>query len=664
MQNQKPALATLLETGKVPIFIGVTGHRNPRMEENDKIKLDEALDRVFRDLSGKCRHTEFILLTSLAAGADQLVADYARRKGMRYGVVLPMDTDRYFTRRGEDDVPDFQDGDIKTAKELMEDLHCAFVYTMPEGNNSELSGHDEGQLLFMETARFISDNCFAQIALWDGKLDDKTIAGTGATVRDSLHGMTYRVSRFPGITIPETRPIYHIYTPRKNAEHKSYDYQMRRIFPEPLFETGRKWFTLNEAAQSGDKAVSDLFRDKWHKPEDERSKRITAILRSIDLYNGDVEKCAASIVGKEPEDFTVNDAGPRAELCKHTYHAADTLAGKYQTLRKRGALAIIWLAGISYIFLNAFSDLASNPLFLILYLALLGTAGIVWFFVKRRVLHTRFVTYRALAEGMRVQYYWYAAKVSDNNDYAAQAQDHYLRRQTGHVEWIRHAIRAVNLAALTVEDSRSISADAAKIAADRWLGRMDEQDPVTREWHHPTADISKNGQAGYYLSSSLRSRKNLCMPSGVRKHSIPLSKRYRKHRRLRALTYIAMGISLALALGLAVCHVLAPDSAIVTEYSTLIMFVSGAMPVLAMIFREIGDRMGYEEDLDRFVWYYSVFKRAIVQIDELWRYSSLDSAELLKRINAILLDIGKESLVENADWVMLNERRTPQIPAN
>ena len=53
--------------------------------------------------------------------------------------------------------------------------------------------------------------------------------------------------------------------------------------------------------------------------------------------------------------------------------------------------------------------------------------------------------YRALAEALRIQFFWHVAGVP------AKVVDHYLRKQRGALEWIRNALRAWDAEALPDE---------------------------------------------------------------------------------------------------------------------------------------------------------------------------------------------------------------------
>lgn len=701
------------EIHRIPVFIGVTGHRNIRADGEDLIQLKEAVKGAITEICSNCKYTDFILLTSLAAGADQIAAEAVnemaedprnRKKSIRFAAVLPMDQKEYFSRETSHG-PDFTDEQRRNAELLMRSKHCAFVYTLPNQNRSSMDGDiSQTDLQFREAARFISDSSFAGIALWDGMLAPDIQAGTGSTVRDFLHGKAYHRSSFPYITIPETRPIYHIYTPREGAPvRKDIDYRMRRLFPEPLLETGEKWFTLNGMS---DGEIIESFNSKtWHKVGAERERKIKCHLAAIERFNKDATAYADFIAKKgyslntrnanwntnSAFNQTSDESGmylhpePRAELCEKYYMAADALSQKFQNKRKHNIWWIVWIAGMAYITLNVFSDIVQNPWLLLLYLVLLVVAVLIHSREEKKSYHSRFVDYRTLAEGLRVQYFWYAADIKSKDAEPALAQNYYLRRQKGQIEWVRQSIRSINILAITeYTDKRNATLNDLKKVSELWLGRMDVKDEASGTWYNPTFGLKQNGQVGYFLATSLKSKNGINLPNrpslsenatdkekkelrkAIKKEALLLSEKYRIHRLLAWITKICIGTSMFIAVALVICMFAIPDHAVVQQYGDPAMFIAGLLPVIAMVLREISVQMGYEEDVDRYAWYYNAFKRAVIEIDEVCEDKDIQRSEYEKTvvIKDILFEIGEEALIENADWVMLNSKRVPEVPSN
>ena len=656
---------------KIPVFIGMTGHRVFRTNGDDLARLRASVIEALQEIRSDFKHTEFILLTSLAAGADQLVAEIAASIGMRYAVVLPMPR-KQFLSRVVNGIPDFTEEQSANALRLMGDTkHCAFVYELP------VTGDDETK--FRETARFISDNSYAGIALWDGRFDEYATAGTGVAVRDALHGVTYRSDCFPGITVPETRPIYHICTPRVTDEPRAYDFMIRRLFPEPLLETGDSWFHLNAELEQGEAAVLEKFGSHWERVGQQRQKGVKENIRLVDRFNGDVSKYAAKFAAEPSKiDYSglMHTEGTRADVCLRYFSAADNLAMIYQKRRQHCGIALILLAGVSYTFLNAFSDLFDHWSFLGLYIVLLIIAYVAWQIVDNHHLHNSFVTNRALAEGLRVQYFWDCADVKAPGGIEAQAQDYYLRRQKSRMEWIRYSLRAINLIAAAEYPAVSTSLADVVDVSDAWLGKMDVYNEKNGRWEYPvTGKLSDNGQSGYFLSSSLSRRDVVTLPESIDPESVKLSVKYVQSTRLNRWAMALLIVSGVIVGLTAIILIFLPGvserlSHVITGELTirdLLIFISGLLPIGAMVLREINHFMGFSDDVERYEWYYNIFKRAIVEIDECRRdtHHVLPTDEdKCSAIKARLFDIGKEALIENADWLMLNENRVPEVPSN
>ena len=65
----------LRKLAKIPVVVGVTGHRDYLPEEREK--LADLVRKELRAIRERCPHSPMVLLTSLAEGADQLAAEAA-----------------------------------------------------------------------------------------------------------------------------------------------------------------------------------------------------------------------------------------------------------------------------------------------------------------------------------------------------------------------------------------------------------------------------------------------------------------------------------------------------------------------------------------------------------------------------------------------------------
>lgn len=68
------------ETGKIPVIVGVTGHRDLREQDIDRLK--SAVRAGLESLQSEYPNSEIKVMTSLAEGADQLCAETAVEMGL------------------------------------------------------------------------------------------------------------------------------------------------------------------------------------------------------------------------------------------------------------------------------------------------------------------------------------------------------------------------------------------------------------------------------------------------------------------------------------------------------------------------------------------------------------------------------------------------------
>lgn len=155
-----------MTTGQLqtPLLIGISGHCD--LLSRDTANLEGAVNQVMSDLQR--RHT-LTLLSSLAEGADRLVAKVALELGIDIIVPLPMTTED-FTR-------DFQFAASKAEfAEIAARSKDMFVVPLA------CQPRDDG---YLAATVYVVEHCDILIALWDGKPSDK-VGGTADAVRRKL----------------------------------------------------------------------------------------------------------------------------------------------------------------------------------------------------------------------------------------------------------------------------------------------------------------------------------------------------------------------------------------------------------------------------------------------------------------------------------------------
>jgi uncharacterized membrane protein len=220
-------------------------------------------------------------------------------------------------------------------------------------------------------------------------------------------------------------------------------------------------------------------------PRTSRSASLPARYRSVFECSNEFSRDARNHAQRIAADAMTLNAGDGAEDLRHSVHdidrtfgVADWLATRYQkkSLLVLGATHVLaLLMGIMYIiYTNVFSESA----FIIAFVLLFALITAIHSWGRRMEWQRRSLDYRALAEGLRVQFYWAAAGVAGDRT-TKYAFENFLQMQDPDLGWIRNVMRVAG----TESDASPHSDEAGlKYVEREWIGR------------------GKSGQLGYYLA--------------------------------------------------------------------------------------------------------------------------------------------------------------------
>ena len=409
-----------MDSERLPITVGVTGHRNLRPEDRDRLRAGVAA--IFDKLRRRHPSTPLLVLSSLAEGADRLVAEVALEQGMPIYAPLPMERAEY--------EKDFlqEKGSTEEFSRLLGRASGSFVVPFAAGVTAENVHEAENRSeQYAMAGKFILRHCHILLALWDGHRAEKT-GGTSQMVR-------YRLSGFPVTDLPDwtalfpadAGPVYHLVTPRVSNPRPDGAYALRKYYTNFLF-SGHQTDRENEV---------------------EAEKIFFYLLKRTDAFNRDrvrfhrkepaFRRSAAQLA---PATSSVS-APATAEPLLSRFGAADVMAGYYRD-RRLFSLGLLSLFLIPASLLLADDDNQRfSPdqrwwcLLGFLFSVLISLFVVIW--VRLRRIDAKYLDYRALAEGLRILYFWRMGGLHD--DVAAQ----YLRKQRSELDWIRCAIRATDL---------------------------------------------------------------------------------------------------------------------------------------------------------------------------------------------------------------------------
>ncbi len=407
-------------------MVGVTGHRD--LSAEDRLPLEAAVRRLLERLKRDYPASPLLIISPLAEGADRLAARVALAMGAELVAPLPFGRAEY-----EKDFPETA-GEFAELYDSERTIHRIELPAVEPADGEGLSLADRRELQYALAGAYVARHSHILLALWDGR-DSDSVGGTAQVVgyrrtgrfgfadavgeRLELAPDPFALSGTP-LDPHDTGAVYYVATPRKG--HASPD---------------------------------DPFAGRWLQPEHARELvegdalplQLSATLVKIDAFNADATRLDArarsEVEAGERQLYAGPLAGASPSLAglRRSYALADALASRYQ----RETYAVMWLVyGLAMLAVLCFEMYAhifpsTDPrviVFLAGYIALLGIADGIYLVSRHRQSQNKFQDYRAVAEGLRVQFYWRVAGL------AHSAADFYLRKQRDELAWIREAIRA------------------------------------------------------------------------------------------------------------------------------------------------------------------------------------------------------------------------------
>lgn len=397
------------------LVVGVTSHRNIAPHEVEPIRAQ------VRHLLGQLQHefpdSPLAVLSSLAEGGDQLVAQEGLAIGANLIVPLPFARDLY--------ARDFSDAEARGNFESL--CARAQVIELPllPGHSVEEVHRDgvERDRQYAQAGMFVARHCHLLLAIWDGK-DSSKLGGTAQIVDYYLTGALpsaferrRRTQRWLAGGGDE-RLLCHIVCSRKTPDGAP---------AEPLQPGQVIWRTADVAGEP-DGPMPLAFR-RVFKHADEFNLDATKYCEEIAAFHAEID-----------EQHGATTCGTTARL----FATADWLAMHFQKRVLLGLRIIYTAAALMGIAFTAYDNLPRSDNMLYVFLLLFSVGVITSIIAKRRAWHRKYLDYRALAEGLRVQCYWRRAGISLTTD-PEFAHDSLMQKQDIELGWVRNVMRSAGL---------------------------------------------------------------------------------------------------------------------------------------------------------------------------------------------------------------------------
>ena len=332
-------------------------------------------------------------------------------------------------------------------------------------------------------------------------------------------------------------------------------------------------------------------------------------MEKVNEFNRDARKHPTIIKWKNRLQPAMIDALPLDQRSLYgSYAFADGLAIRFQNNRKRTTTSLIFIAVLAALlyslYTNAFSDC---PAVLFFYPFSLVVGLIVfWWSVKRRGFY-KHIEYRALAEALRIQFYFSMAGLDHN------VADHYSVKQKTSMQWIWFAMHGIGSRPRGT-GSGETGWEGLRFAKTHWIEE----------------------QIGYFGNRSKEDNGKLG-----------------RWNRGISWTYI-LGILLALGLWQAdQCGVLFTVAADARKW----WFVAiGLSPVISAAISTYLDKMAFVQQANSYVWMKDLFSEGDRQ------YEQAVAANDVAQAKQAILKLGLEALAENSDWFLYHRDRPLDIP--
>jgi hypothetical protein len=302
----------------------------------------------------------------------------------------------------------------------------------------------------------------------------------------------------------------------------------------------------------------------------------------------------------EKEDHAVLPPGLRD--IDHVFRAADWLAIHFQKrthLALRATHLLALLMGLMYI---AYSDMVPMRIFLYGFLGFFVMATIVHVIGSRGAWHRKYLDYRTLAEGLRVQLYWAAAGVNTGSK-TKYTHDTFLQTQDPDLGWIRNVMR---VAGTECDASNYRNKAGLDFTLREWLG--DEE----------------SGQLGYFLRKG--------------------DEKVRRFRRTERMARVSFWAGVAV-----IAFFILMSTNLEDVLRDPMIILMGIMLLLVGVRQSYGESVADPELIKQYEFMFRIFGNAKRRID------AADTDDEKRRVLRVL---GDAALGEHAQWILMHRERS------
>ena len=562
----------------MPLVVAVTGHRDLVPAEIPLIKT--RVRSLFEQLREDYPYRKLTVMSPLAEGADLLVAEVADELSLELWVPLPKTLQDYRGDFGSDEtLAQFEYFCSKATKvfDLAHDIPPA-----PKGFDRE---NWQVSYPYAAMGTFLSAHCHILLAIWDGRESD-ALGGTAQVVRfhhdDIMEGFTSNTVESQQMMLDdESDLVFHISCSRLS-------HQGDRGQGEPGIDWC--WYT----------------KDPNHPRSKELPRQHLLIFKRASEFSKDAQQFERQIeAGKWPliEDKEDKRLPEGVDEVDRIYNMADWLAMHYQKKTLRTLLVTHWMAFLMGLMFLLYSDFESLRSFLYAFLIFFGVAAGAQVWAKRNNWQRKYLDYRTLAEGLRVQFYWAVAGVTSESKWKF-THDTFLQSQDPEFGWIRNVMR---VAGFRCDANPNKDPGGVQFTINEWVGS------------------NSAGQLGYYKRKTTEKIERYELTEKLGRLSLIVNV-------VTVFTFLLVGEQLP-------------------EIAQSILYVLMGSTLLLYAVREgYTYAVGTKELIKQFEFMYRIFDNAYQRLE-------LANDDVGKQ-RIILLALGQSALDEHSDWTLMNRERS------
>jgi hypothetical protein len=385
-----------LASASSPFVLGVTGHRN--LAQDDLARARQAAASFLDTIRVLLPDTELKIILGMAAGGDLVVAEIALELGIRVEAVLPMPLAEF--------IADFDELNLRLLKKLLAhpNLHYTELPVPAYDANSNLPHTTSWrEAAYRDLRELLIRNSNLMLALWDGKVSPRP----GSTADTVLRYLKVRTN--------ENKHALHLnFAPFDSSANTDSPF----VYWMPIAPGG------NDASVAATPpcfltGLGDTILKSGSQPPDALRRR----LEDMNDYNRDFRRVAAevraapsdSLLAGVPANLQLDDRATLERICTE-YDKADMLALHYQKRSDRlfGTFGVFaFVMGCLYLI---YDKLGENQGLLLVYLMILLGSLVLYRLLYSKVWFVKHLRYRALAETLRVRFYFCFAGIDRSND--------------------------------------------------------------------------------------------------------------------------------------------------------------------------------------------------------------------------------------------------------